>query len=179
MPVLAQVYPSDVAAEDKLGNPEMKAMLEADQAARKGNKIDDWQAVAKADAARRVRVRELLDAGKLTTQHDFYAAAFIWQHGDEPEDYLLAHALAVRSLGLGMKEAEWIAAATLDRYLQAIARDQIYGTQYSWRPDKGATRGKFDPALLPDQIRVGAGVEPLAAQEAKRLEIEKRNAARK
>ena len=159
-------------------NPEIAQLRDADQASRAQSGFD-WAVVAKTDHERRMRARSLLDAGALRTGNDFHAAALSFQHGKEAEDYLLAHILAVRALGLGVSKAEWLAAASLDRYLQAIARDQVYGTQYSWNPGEGATRGRFDPKLVPDQIRVGAGVEPLAAQEAKRLEIERRNAARK
>lgn len=119
----------------------------------------------------------MLDAGLLRTGNDFYAAAMIFQHGGDAEHYLVAHALAVRALALGVAKAEWLAAASLDRYLHAIARDQIYGTQYEFDPiTKKAHQGRYDPTLLPDQIRVGAGVEPLAGQEAKRQQMEKRNA---
>ena len=154
------------------GNAEMAAIYAADQAARSGSD-KDWEAIRKADRQRRERVRALLDEGALQTGADFHAAAFVFQHGDEPEDYLLAHALAVRSLGLGFKRAEWIAAATLDRYLQSIARDQIYGTQSLQFIGEPATRGRYDRTLLTDQLRVGAGVETLAEQDAI---LEERNA---
>ena len=158
-----------LAAQDDVspldGNAEMAAMFAADQDARKGD-VDDWREARKADRQRRERTRELLDAGELTTGPDFYAAAFIFQHGDDPEDYLLAHVLAVRALGLGMKEAEWIAAATLDRYLQSIARDQVYGTQYQSRAGEEPTQGRYDPDLLTDQLRNGARVETLREQQA-------------
>lgn len=162
------------AQTDQLGLPEMREMFNADQAARTDDSAD-WEEVSKADAARRQRVRDLLDAGQLSTAHDFYAAAFIFQHGSQPEDYLLAHALAIRSLGLGMKEAEWIAAATLDRYLHSTSTAQIYGTQFQSGPeDETWTQGRFAPDLLTDQIRKGAGVETL---EEQRSRLETMNAA--
>lgn len=138
-------------------------MLAADQEARRGS-ICDWDAVEKADAERRQRARILLQEGKLSSAEDYYAAAFIFQHGDKPEDYLLAHVLAVRALGLGLKKAEWIAAAALDRYLQAIEQKQVYGTQYSRKEGEPYTQGAYDRELLTDQIRDGAGVRSLAEQ---------------
>ena len=169
---LAAPVAAQEEAEPPSGNAEMAAIYAADQAARSGSD-NDWQAIRKADRQRRARVRALLDAGALQTGADFHAAAYVFQHGDEPEDYLLAHALAVRSLGLGFKRAEWIAAATLDRYLQSIARDQIYGTQSLQYFGEPATRGRYDRTLLTDQLRVGAGVETLAEQDAM---LEERNA---
>ncbi|MBB3032574.1 hypothetical protein [Alteriqipengyuania lutimaris] len=172
--VLALLMASPAMAGDAepVANAEMEAIFAADQEARQGG-VKDWAAVSRADAERRARTRELLDAGALTTAEDFYAAAFVFQHGREPEDYLLAHTLAVRALGLGMAKAEWIAAATLDRYLQAIARPQVYGTQYSRFPGEPANQGRYDPELLSDTLREGAGVETLAQQQAK---LDKMNA---
>jgi hypothetical protein len=82
------------------------------------------------DAARRKRVREMLEQKLLTTGNDFHDAAFIFQHGSEPEDYLLAHVLAMVAVSKGDASARWIAAATLDRYLQSTGEAQIFGTQY-------------------------------------------------
>ena len=159
-------------AEPLDGNREMAAMFAADQEARRSFSSDvDWAEIERADAERRVRTRELLEAGALKTGPDFYAAAFIFQHGDRPEDYLLAHALAVRALGLGMEQAEWIAAATLDRYLQSIGQPQIYGTQYQSGSDQEWTRGKFDRDLLTDQLRRGAGVQRLEDQDTRLEEL--------
>ncbi len=82
------------------------------------------------DAARRKRVREMMEQKLLTTGNDFHDAAFIFQHGSEPEDYLLAHVLAMVAVSKGDASARWIAAATLDRYLQSTGEAQIFGTQY-------------------------------------------------
>ena len=154
------------------GNPEMAAIFAADQAVRSGDSIDP-QKMMTEDAERRRRTRELLDQGALTTGPDFYAAAFVFQHGSVPEDYLLAHVLAVRALGLGMKEAEWIAAATLDRYLHNTGKSQIYGTQYTMAFDSGkATMEPYDRQLLTDALRIAAGTRSLAEQEARLPEME-------
>jgi hypothetical protein len=85
------------------------------------------------DAGRRKRVHEMLDQGILKTGADFHDAAFIFQHGDTPEDYLLAHVLAMAAIAQGDARGRWIAAATLDRYLQAVGEPQIFGTQYAQR----------------------------------------------
>src|SRR5689334_20663257 len=107
-PAVSQTPPAD--------NAEMAAIVAADQAVREGGGQVDGQAMVRADAERRQRTRELFDGGALTTANDFFAAAFVFQHGETPEDFLLAHVFAVRSLALGRTDAEWITAASLDRY---------------------------------------------------------------
>ena len=174
--LLTIAQPAYAEVEPVSDNAEMSAMFEADQAAREGANID-WQTVMREDAARLRRTRELLDADALNTAEDYYNAAFIFQHGDEAEDYLLAHVLAVRSLALGKAKAEWIAAASLDRYLQSIARDQIFGTQRSMSPIKSANQGRYDRNLLTDKLRVEAGVEPLLEQQAKLEEMDENRPA--
>lgn len=159
------------------GNAEMAAIFAADQGPRKNVAAADWEQVRKADAERRKRTRELLDQGKLTTARDFWAAAFVFQHGDQPEDYLLAHALAVRSLGLGLKDAEWIAAATLDRYLESTGKSQIYGTQFLAPPDMPASLAPYDTQLLPDSLRSAAGAGTLDEQRRQVAELEARRQA--
>lgn len=156
------------------GDPEMARMFAEDQAIRENMKPEwfkDMTFVRKMwtdDAARRTRTRALLDEGKLTTAEDYYAAAFVFQHGDKPEDYLLAHSLALASAARGRKEASWIAAATLDRYLQNIGQKQIYGTQWRAQENRQLTREPYDRALIPDALRTALGV-PVQAEQDKRL----------
>jgi hypothetical protein len=75
----------------------------------------DPTTLQKRDAERRQRTRELMSAGKLTTAQDFHDAAYIFQHGQEAGDYLLAHILAVEAVVKGDASSKWISAATLDR----------------------------------------------------------------
>jgi hypothetical protein len=51
--------------------------------------------MTKANGPRRKRVRGLLDAGELKTSEDYVRAAFIFQHGERPDDYLLASVLGL------------------------------------------------------------------------------------
>jgi hypothetical protein len=155
-------------------NHEMAVIVAADQAIRSGGPVDP-QVMMLADAERRHRTRELFDSGALSTANDFYAAAFVFQHGSVPEDYLLAHVFAVRSLALGRHDAEWIAAASLDRYLQNVGTSQVYGTQYSFKGEPGkatTTMEPYDRALLTDALRVAAGTHTLAEQDARLPEMD-------
>ena len=154
-------------------NAEMTAIFDADQADRKLGPAIDWKIVAPADQRRRARTQELLDSGALRSGDDFYHAAFVFQHGSEPADYLKAHALAVIAAARGKPSATWIAAATLDRYLQSIGQPQVYGTQFS-TVGKKTSQGSFDRDLLSDAIRRATRVPPLTEQETQRLEFEKR-----
>jgi hypothetical protein len=130
--------------------------------------------------ARRAEVRKLLDEGKLTSGEDFSDAALIFQHGQTPEEFLFAHVLAVEALIRGDSADKWLAAATLDRYLQAVNRPQVFGTQYPG--DKAAgntpkpqvdphvmniqrTQQPYDAKLLPESVRQDFCVPDVSQQE--------------
>jgi hypothetical protein len=133
--------------------------------------------VARADEARRVRTRALLDVGQLRSGDDFFHAAFVFQHGGTADNYLLAHTFAILAAARGRPDAAWIAAATLDRYLQNIGQKQVFGTQFQTRPGQPATQEPYDPALVSDALRQALGVPNLADQESQRAEYDARNRA--
>lgn len=145
---------------------EMARIFAEDQADRQGT--IDWKIVTPRDVARRARVKELLAAGELTSGPDFYGAAFVFQHGSEPNDYLLAHTLAMVAVKLGVAKAIWIASATLDRYLQSVGQPQIYGTQYRKPAGSGWNQEPIDEELISDALRVHLEVPTREAQK-KRL----------
>ena len=153
---------------DRPTNAEMTAIFDADQADRQNANVD-WSAIGPADDKRRSRTKQLLDTGALQSGDDYYHAAFVFQHGSEANDYLIAHLMATIAVARGRPDAVWIASATLDRYLQAIDKPQILGTQYTI-PDGGpATREPYDRALIPDAMRKALRVPSLEEQE-KRLQ---------
>lgn len=121
-----ETYAFDI---DRPTNAEMTSIFEADQAARTPKNID-WSVVSAEDVLRRTRTKTLLDNGNLQSGNDYFHAAFIFQHGDGPNDYLLAHILAMIAVARGKPSAIWIASATLDRYLMSIGKPQVLGTQY-------------------------------------------------
>ncbi len=131
---LVLLAPRGGSAAD-VDHPEMAKIYEADQKDRSGGpEAIDWTLVGPRDAARRQRVRTLLEQGALRTGKDYERAAFVFQHGDTSDEILLAHVLAVTALGRGNLQARWIAAASLDRYLQRLKQPQVFGTQFT-RPD--------------------------------------------
>ena len=157
-------YPID---RDYPTSTEMAAIFEADQADRHGPSID-WSRVGPRDEARRTQTRALLEKGALNSGLDFERAAFIFQHGDRPGDYLLAHTLASIAVARGRPAALWIAAATLDRYLQHLGQPQIYGTQFTIPNGGSATQEPYDHVLIPDSLRKALAVPTLAEQDAQR-----------
>lgn len=158
-------------------NLELKALYDADQAARTHGDID-WTIVSRQDAERREIVRTMLDRGEIRSGPDYERAAFIFQHGARPEDYLLAHALASAAVVQGQTSAAWISAATLDRYLQNIGKPQVFGTQFQAPNGEAYSQGSFDRALFPDALRSAMGVPTLEAQaEQLRMMNETRDAS--
>ena len=149
-------------------NAEMKAIFDEDQRVRQTDKID-WSVVSKSDFDRREQTNKLLAAGSLHTGKDFEEAAFIFQHGDKPDDYLLAHTLAMVAIAKGDSTAIWIAAATLDRYLQNIKQKQILGTQYLSDTSNHWTQEPYDRTLVSDALRAELRVES-QAEQTKRLQ---------
>jgi hypothetical protein len=146
-----------VAGDSDTPSTEMKAIFDEDQRVRMERDID-WNVVSKSDAERRVQTRKLLADGALHTGKDFEEAAFVFQHGDSSQDYLLAHTLAMIAVSKGNATAIWIAAATLDRYLENIKQKQIFGTQYSTDAEKHWTQEPYDRGLISDSLRAQLAV---------------------
>ena len=158
-----------LAMPPRPSNPEMTAIFAADQADRQGDQID-WAVVRPRDEARRARTLALLNSGALQSGEDFYHAAFLFQHGGDPNSYLMAHTLAVIAAARGRPDATWIAAATLDRYLQSIGQKQIYGTQFISHRGQSTTQEPYDRTLVSDALRQALGVPAQADQERQRAE---------
>lgn len=153
-------------------NPELKKLVEEDQAARTVQSKSDWKPISRTDADRRLLVRRMIDANQLHTAEDYRGAALVFQHGSQPDDYLLAHSLAVIAASKGDKTGLWLAAATLDRYLQAKKLPQIYGTQFSFTDNSPATQEPYNKSLITDELRKQLGVPTLEEQQAQRKQLE-------
>lgn len=144
----------------------LTALFNADQKARQDNRLDLLESMA--DAERLAETKSMLARGEIRSGADYYRAAFIFHHSREADDILKAHVLATAALAQGHQDAAWIAAASLDRYLQARGRPQVYGTQYI-QVDTEMTRGAFDPGFMPDSVRRDTRVPPLDEQKAPSL----------
>jgi hypothetical protein len=111
----------------------------------------------------RAKVRQLIAEDKVQTGEDYYYAAFVFQHGQKPEDYLYAHVLATTALGKGFAPAKWLSAATLDRYLRSVKQSQIFGTQFGSLFDEGQLE-PYNKDMLSDKMRELWCVAPYSKQ---------------
>jgi hypothetical protein len=157
-------------------NEELRRMHDEDQRDRSipDPKGVDWAIVAPRDRARRERVKALFAEGRLITAEDYYHAAMILQHGDIPEEFLLAHEFAVAALVKGNDAAAWLAAATEDRFLTNIGRPQRFGTQFKADGDGPWRLEPVDPTMT-DELRRVMGAPPL---EEARARVTQLNATR-
>jgi hypothetical protein len=122
--------PSRQALKD---NEELKRLCTEDQSDRtppEGKPID-WAIISPRDKARLKRVKELYAQNLLQTANDYDCAAIVLQHGDVPEDFLLAHEFWVVAISKGKNDQDTLslAAASEDRFLMNIGRPQRFGTQ--------------------------------------------------
>jgi hypothetical protein len=162
-------------AAQQASSTEMQRVFEEDQKDRDMNMARitpqqraKWGTEVEArDKARRKQVLEFLSKGQLHTGDDYQEAAFVFQHGSTPNDFLLAHTFAMVSVAKGNAKSRWIAAASLDRYLQRMKQPQIFGTQYTVGGSVGDkwTQAPYNRTLLPDTLRKLMCV-PLQSEQA-------------
>jgi len=105
------------------------------------------------DGRRREQVQQLIAKGEVQSGEDYYYAAFIFQHGQKPSDYLYAHVLAVTAVNKGLHNAIWLSAATLDRYLHSIRQPQVFGTQFGSLYEDRDDQEPYDRELVSDALR--------------------------
>ncbi len=160
------------AQEVEKNPPSIHQLFEQDQKDRENAMAataEKWKEITAHDVERRRLTRQLLESGALRTGQDFRDASFIFQHGDTPQDYLMAHILAMAAMSKGDASARWIAAATLDRYLQSVKQPQVFGTQYRWEnpgpKPRDATQAPYDKDLLSDALRREFCVSSYAGQQ--------------
>ncbi len=125
--------------------------------------VQPMETMEKRDRERRNRVHQLLDAGSVKTDQDYWFAALIFQHGEKPEDYLLAHVLALTAAYKGNRNGRWLAAASLDRYLLSISQKQVYGTQFTGKAGD-TVQADYGADLLDDTLRAASCVIPREMQ---------------
>ena len=170
--------PTSIAAASQ--NEEVARLFAEDQSDRqpKEGKPIDWAFVGPRDKARLKRVRQLYTAGELKTGKDYYHAAMILQHGEQPEDYLLCHELCVAAVFKSarseranlLSDSKWLAAASYDRFLLSIGRRQRFGTQFSSSGPRSPSRLDKMEEGVTDELRKVWSVPSLA--EAKKREAE-------
>jgi hypothetical protein len=156
-------------AADKEGD-ELARLYREDQDDRRGGNID-WSKVAPRDHQRQARVVELYNTDRLQTGADYYHAAMILQHGQKPDDYLLSHEFCIAAIGKGEQRAKWLAAASEDRFLRSINREQRFGTQYGSEKPDGELRVMPVAPGVTDGLRRALNVPTLKEAEANAAKI--------
>jgi hypothetical protein len=153
---------------------ELRRLHDEDQADRTPRVID-WSVVGPRDRARLKRVKELFATDALRTADDYYHSAMILQHGEAPEDFLLAHEFCVVAMSIGKndRETRWLAAAAEDRFLMNIGRPQRFGTQFR-SEGAGPLRLYTVSDEMTDALRRLMGVPTLAEAKAQESELNKR-----
>lgn len=139
---------------------ELIEICKADQADRTSNKPSEinWSEVSKRDEKRRKRVSEFLKRDELVTGEDFDRAALIFQHGNKPKDFVIAHELYLLASFLQIYGNG--PAISEDRYLVSIHQDQRFGTQFDW--DLGLKQlDNKKPFSVTDGLRMDMFCPPL------------------
>ena len=158
-------------------NEELKRLHDEDQSDRTPNDPSDvdWAIVSPRDKARLSRVKELYRQNRLQTASDYYHSAMILQHGDAPEDFLLAHEFCVLAIikGKNDKDAKWLAASSEDRFLMHIGRPQRFGTQFHSEGNGPYNLYTVDSGVT-DETRREMGVHSLAEARAHEAELNKK-----
>jgi len=145
-------------------NRELYRLYQADQADRTDDQ-KDWPGVARRDAERRKRVKEIVASNGARVSDDYFHAAMIFQHGDDVADYQTAHDLALKAAALvpTHPKARWLAAAAKDRELMKLGQPQKYGTQFRIENEQWVLY-VVDPSVT-DEERAKWNVPPLAQAE--------------
>ena len=129
-------------------NTELTQLAAEDQAVRTGAPDP------RSDDVRRTRVLELLASGEATSPKDKFNAALVLQHtglvscdGEikslSAENYLLAHFLFKQAMAGGVKSSNYLAAASIDRYLSFTVGRQRYGTNRLIDQTTGTVAAQF------------------------------------
>lgn len=154
-----------VAALNKknAANPELIALLDADQADRQGAFSPE---IVTRDTERRARFEKLLKQGKVKTARDFWLAALLFQHGTTVAEIDRARTFAKKANALSSTcSTRHMMALTEDRWLMYQQLPQKYGTQFRSEPvDGGAPKWalyEVDPTVT-DAQRAELCVGPLA-----------------
>jgi hypothetical protein len=171
---VAAAEPSKGSRPDDLD--ELARLYKEDQADRTPapGKVIDWSVVLPRDRARLARVKELYTDGKLQTGPDYYRSAMVLQHGETPEDYLLAHELCVVAISRGDGRSKWLAAASEDRFLMNIGRPQRFGTQYNAEGPNAPYRLYKTDSGVTDQLRRAFDAPSLAEAKAREAEMNRK-----
>jgi hypothetical protein len=171
--IKAQAHP----AQNRKDNEELKRLCAEDQSDRTppAGKSIDIAALGPRDKARLKRVKEIYMQNLLQTADDYDCAATVLQHGEVPEDFLLAHEFWVVAISKGKNDQDTLtmAAASEDRYLTNIGRPQRFGTQIH-SVDNGPIELYPIDSSVPDGLRRVMTGHSLSEVKARAIEMNKK-----
>jgi hypothetical protein len=131
----------------------------------------EYSALRQRDRDRRESALRLLRSIANPSAQDLYRVAWLFNHGDTPQEAHRAHQLATQAAGLGHNEAKWLAAASYDRWQMYSGKPQKYGTQIV--PDGIRHRVWDTDPNTTDAERAEFNVPPLAQQHERANELTK------
>jgi len=162
MPVLAVGPPPPEGAV-----PTLDRIYQADQEDGRPYSTPQERTATDQRARRRIeQVTAIVSADGLRTAEDYYRAAIVFQHGDQPQDFLTAHLLATIAGFHGHAGGRWLSAASFDMFLLSLDRPQVLGTIYG-----KANFSRYDRRVS-DHLREEFCVPPVGVQEANEAAIE-------
>jgi hypothetical protein len=131
----------------------------------------EYADMRRRDADRRARAAAILRDESPTEPVDWYHAAWLFNHGDTPDEAKTACRLAEQAAAGGYEPARWLSAAAYDRWCMYSGRPQKFGTQIV--PDgRGYRVWDTDPSTT-DAERAAYNVPPLAEQHRRAAEESK------
>jgi len=128
----------------------------------------EYAAMRQRDADRRARAAAILRDDPPSDPIDWYHAAWLFNHGDTPEDAESAHRLAARAVDGGYRPARWLSAAAYDRWCMYSGKPQRFGTQIV--PDGRGYRVWDTDPMVTDAERATYDVPSLAEQRRRAAE---------
>jgi len=145
----------------------LRELAEEDQASRSGKKV------ARTDKERIKIVLAQISQGTLIVPEDKLNAALILQHtgltfcdkrlvSASPDNCLLAHYLSKNAFEAGYKDARYLVAASIDRYLSFTEGYQKYGTNRIINQETGKEELVPIDRKTSDSERAKYGVSPLS-----------------
>jgi hypothetical protein len=145
----------------------LRELAKEDQDYQNGKKV------ARTNEDRIKIVMAQIGQGALTVPEDKFNAALILQHtgltfcdkrliGKSPDNYLLAHHLFKSAFEAGYKDARYLVAASIDRYLSFTEGYQKYGTSRVNNQETGKEELVPIDRKTPDSERAKYGVPPLS-----------------
>lgn len=174
VPAAAAQPPPTAAPSSVPASEELRRIRDEDQADRKQDFARlgkaELEAITARDRKRLARVRELLMGDLVVTSEDLDHAALVFQHGETPDDTLVAHELALAALLTATKRsASSLPAVSGDRFLVRIGRPQRFGAQALPKPGPdGQLLYGVDEAgelAVTDALRADLFMAPLAVSK--------------